>query len=378
MSHLEVRSLTVRFPSAQSDVLDGVDLNVKRGECLALLGPSGSGKTTLLRAIAGFQDLVTGGIRVAGQPIHHLAPDQRPVSLVFQRPRLFPHLNVLDNVALPLEAQGMRRRDARRDAVRFLELVAADGLSGRRPATLSGGQEQRVALARALAARPEVLLLDEPFSALDPQARDDMHVLLRELRAVVEPTLLLVTHDRNEAAAIADTAAVLLSGRIAQSGPLDDLMARPDSLHLHQFLGGANAIPGMFDGGLHHSALGALAVDPGSSMVTRGPALLLFRQEALALAQPYSTDPEAVTGTVVDHQRPGGAPRTVVKVAGVDLHVDRAYGQAVPEVGALVDVVIPQAARHVVADAPEAVASDLPQEARDQSAARSAQGPKAP
>jgi len=349
MTLLEVCSLELTYPGTTGKVLRGASLAVERGGCMALLGPSGSGKSSLLRAIAGFETPGAGDVRVGDRSVTSLPPHRRPVSLVFQRPRLFPHLTVLDNVALSLEAQGSRRRAARSDAMRFLELVTATELASRRPATLSGGQEQRVALARALAARPEVLLLDEPFSGLDPVARDEMHALLRELRALVEPTLLMVTHDRSEAAAVADVAAVLLEGRIVQTGKLDDLLARPGSATLHRFLGGANVVRGEFDGRAHRSALGTLPVDAGATALPHGEYDLLLRQEALSLADPYSTMPDTVTGVVIENTRPGGAPRTIVDVGGVHLHIDRDYGQAEPAVGAQVDVVIPMAARWLVA-----------------------------
>ncbi len=219
--------MTRQFPGAPAPTLAAVDLHVPAGGCVALLGPSGSGKSTLLRLVAGLDVADAGEVLVDGRSVAGVAPERRGTVLVFQSPRLFPHLSVLDNVAFPLLVAGARRRRAREDAERFLDLVGLAALARRRPSSLSGGQEQRVALARALAARPDVLLLDEPFSALDPAVRTEMHELLAELRAAVEPTILLVTHDRHEAAVVADTVAVLLDGRIAQHGPVAELYTRP-------------------------------------------------------------------------------------------------------------------------------------------------------
>ena len=175
--HLQVQGLRRDFLGAPG-VLDGVDLEVPPGGCVALLGPSGGGKTTLLRLVAGLDTPDAGRVVLDGQDLGRVPPERRRTALVFQQPRLFPHLSVRDNVAFPLVVDHTPRRPARTEADRFLHLVGAADLSARRPDSLSGGQQQRVALARALAAGPDVLLLDEPFSALDPAVRVDMHRLL--------------------------------------------------------------------------------------------------------------------------------------------------------------------------------------------------------
>lgn len=279
---LEVRALRRSFPGS-APVLAGVDLEVPAGGCVALLGPSGSGKSTVLRLIAGLDTPDAGRVLIDGRDVARVPTEHRRTAMVFQQSRLFPHLDVRDNVAFPLVVGRTPRRRARRQADRFLELVGAAELATRRPASLSGGQEQRVALARALAADPDVLLLDEPFSALDPTVRSEMHRLLGELRAVVEPTLLLVTHDRAEAAAVADTVAVLLEGRIAQHDAVDGLYARPASLALSRFLGGLNELPGQVLDGAHHSPAGALELAEDRP---DGPAVLVVRQEVVGLVDP--------------------------------------------------------------------------------------------
>lgn len=341
---LTISGLTRRYPGAAEATLDNVDLHVPAGGCVAIVGPSGSGKSTALRLVAGLDvpdsgDVLVGGHSVAGVP----AEDRRTV-LAFQSPRLFPHLNVLDNVAFPLAVAGARRRQARDEAARFLDLVGLSSLARRRPVTLSGGQEQRVALARALAARPDVLLLDEPFGALDPAVRAEMHALLIELRAAVEPTILLVTHDQHEAAVLADTVAVLLDGRIAQHDRIDRLYARPGSLAVHTFLGGRNAVSGRVVGGVHRSALGDLAL-PADSAGADGAASLVIRQEGVVLV-PF-TDPRAdVVGRVTSLSVQG--PRTLVEVdAGATLAADVGPAESLRP-GDRVGVVIPIHLRHAV------------------------------
>jgi putative spermidine/putrescine transport system ATP-binding protein len=341
---LVLRGLARRFPGAAAPTLRDVNLEIGTGSCVALLGPSGCGKSTVLRLVAGLDVPDAGDISVGGRSLRGIPPERRRTALVFQRPRLFPHLDVLDNVAFPLTAAGARRRSARADAGRFLELVGLEALAGRRPMSLSGGQEQRVALARALAARPDVLLLDEPFSALDPALRSEMHELLRDLRATVEPTILLVTHDRHEAAVVADTVAVLLDGRIAQHAVADRLHAAPTSLAVHAFLDGKNVVSGRVVEGRHVSSLGTLLLP---EPVADGAADLVIRQEAVGLVSPHDPDADVV-GAVRSVERLG--PRDLVTVDCSEVlltaEVPSAAGGVKP--GAAVGVVLPLSQRHVL------------------------------
>ena len=228
--------------------------------------------------------------------------------MVFQRPLLFPHLTVRDNVAFPGRATGLSRREARDEAMRFLHLVGLPQLADRDVRALSGGQQQRVALARALAARPKALLLDEPFAALDPTLRAEMHELLLELRAVLEPTVLLVTHDHEEASALADDVAVLIAGRLVQNDPVDIVYRRPVGVEVHRLLGGVNELPGRVDRGVHHSALGALRLPAGATSAS-GQALLLVRHEQLRLTA--ADDPAASLVVTVEMVRQRGGRRVV-------------------------------------------------------------------
>ncbi len=305
---LTLAGITRRFTPDQPAALVDVNLHVPTGSCTALLGPSGSGKTTLLRAAAGLDPVDAGSVQLDGRDLAGVAPERRSMAMVFQRPLLFPHLTVRDNVAFPGRATGLSRREAREEAMRFLHLVGLPQLAGRDVRALSGGQQQRVALARALAARPKALLLDEPFAALDPSLRAEMHELLMELRAVLEPTVLLVTHDHEEASALADDVAVLTGGRLVQHDPVDIVYRRPAGVEVHRLLGGVNELPGRVDGGVHHSALGAIRLPAGATPAS-GQALLLVRHEQLRLTA--ADDPAASLVATVEMVRQRGGRRVV-------------------------------------------------------------------
>ena len=314
---LALDSLTKTFSGSPTAALDGVTLSVSAGECLAILGPSGSGKSTVLRAIAGLDAPSSGRILVNGTDVAGVAPERRGMAMVFQRPLLFPHLSVLDNVAFAATVAGQPKREARADARQFLELVQLEGFGNRPVTALSGGQEQRVALARALAARPRVLLLDEPFSALDPELRTDMHALLTQIRAQLNPTIVMVTHDRDEAAVIADRVALLSAGRLLQHGTVERLYTRPITLEVARLMGGRIEVPGEVRDGVHHSELGAVAAPDGESWFD-GPAMLVVSHEAVHLATLGVEAPEGMVGVdvVVADRRARGARSEVTLVCG--------------------------------------------------------------
>ncbi|MBG6218225.1 putative spermidine/putrescine transport system ATP-binding protein [Arthrobacter sp. CAN_A6] len=277
-SSLEFKDISRSF--GETKVLHEVSLIVEPSRCVALLGASGSGKSTLLRIAAGLDDPSSGQVVVDGGNLDGVPAENRGIALVFQKPLLFPHLNVVDNVAFAARMTGQSRKDARRHAMAYLELVHLADFAHRSAGRLSGGQEQRVALARALARNPRILLLDEPFSSLDSRLRDDMYSLMEDIRAQLAPTIVLVTHDRREASALADSIAVLDEGRILQHGPVAQLHYQPATLAVNRILGGLNALPGHVTGGVHHSVLGRIRVQPG---MTSGPAFLVMRQEAIRI-----------------------------------------------------------------------------------------------
>lgn len=304
-ARLDLRGLTRAF--GRDTVLADVSLRVEPSRCTALLGASGSGKSTLLRIVAGLESSSSGAVLVDGADLDGVPPEARGIGLVFQRPLLFPHLSVEDNVAFAARMAGQSRSAARAQAREFLHLVHLDGLGRRSPATLSGGQAQRVALARALARAPRLLLLDEPFSSLDSRLREDMYALVEEIRTQLAPTIVLVTHDRREASLLAETIAVLDSGRILQHGPVPELHYRPASRAVSRLLGGLNELPGRVLDGHHHSALGRLRVQDGA---VEGPGWLVARQEAVRLV-PAGTG--TADGTVASLSSTGA--HTLVRVA---------------------------------------------------------------
>src|SRR6202790_4868081 len=216
---LELRGVSKHFPTHAA--VKDVSLSIERGEFFALLGPSGCGKTTTLRMIAGFEDPTTGQIRLNGAGIQHLKPYQRNVSTVFQNYALFPHLTVQQNVEFGLRRRAENHIEKRVREV--LELVQLAGKESRYPAQISGGERQRVALARSLVLAPDVLLLDEPLSALDPNLRRQVRAELKSLQKQVGITFLFVTHDQEEALSMADRMAVMQAGILDQGGTADEI-----------------------------------------------------------------------------------------------------------------------------------------------------------
>ncbi|HSU20598.1 ABC transporter ATP-binding protein [Comamonadaceae bacterium OTU4NAUVB1] len=218
-------------------------LHVEPGEVLALLGPSGCGKTTLLRLIAGLETLDDGGrIAFGGQDVTHRPVEQRGVGMVFQSYALFPQMSVAANIGYGLRIRGVAKRDAQRTVGELVDLVRLNGLEDKRPGELSGGQRQRVALARAVAVRPRVLLLDEPLAALDAKLKESLRDELAELLRRLHITAVHVTHDQQEAMAIADRLAVMRAGRIVQVGRGEDLYRSPGDPFVAEFLGRVNRI----------------------------------------------------------------------------------------------------------------------------------------
>ena len=222
--------------------VDRVDLSIGEGEFFAMLGPSGSGKTTCLRLIAGFEQPTAGHIEIFGESAVGVPPYRRNVNTVFQDYALFPHLNVLDNVAYGLMIRGIAKAERHKAAAEALALVQLPGYEARKPAQLSGGQRQRVALARALVNKPKVLLLDEPLGALDLKLREQMQEELKVLQRQLGITFVFVTHDQGEALSMADRVAVFNDGRIIQTGTPQDIYRRPSSRFVADFVGSSNVL----------------------------------------------------------------------------------------------------------------------------------------
>jgi iron(III) transport system ATP-binding protein len=264
-------------------VLVGLDLTVPAGSLTAILGPSGSGKTTLLRLLAGFDRPDRGTVRIGERVVDgegaHVRPEHRRIGYVPQEGGLFPHLTVAANVGF-----GLSRAVRRQRVGELLELVRLGDLARRYPHQLSGGQQQRVALARALAVEPEVVLLDEPFASLDAHMRASVREEVQRILRASGTTTLLVTHDQDEALSLADRVAVLRDGRIAQHATPQDLYARPIDDELARFVGDANLIEGVLEGGLVATPLGRLpAVWHGEPLPTPCPVTVLVRPEQIDL-----------------------------------------------------------------------------------------------
>jgi sulfate transport system ATP-binding protein len=222
--------------------LSDVSIEVPDGSLTALLGPSGSGKSTLLRAIAGLEDLDSGQVTINGQDATRKPPQQRGVGFVFQHYAAFKHMTVYDNVAFGLKIRKWKKPETSKRVHELLQLVQLDGLAGRFPSQLSGGQRQRMALARALAVEPQVLLLDEPFGALDAKVRKDLRTWLRRLHEEMHVTTIFVTHDQEEAMDVAGQLVVMNEGRVEQSGTADDLYEHPANEFVMSFVGEVNQL----------------------------------------------------------------------------------------------------------------------------------------
>ncbi|HEY2775217.1 MAG TPA: sulfate ABC transporter ATP-binding protein [Candidatus Binatia bacterium] len=237
--------------------LDDVSLEVPDGDLLALLGPSGSGKTTLLRIIAGLEVADSGSVSIGGDDITGLSARERNIGFVFQHYALFRHMTIADNIGYGLRVRNVSRAKIRDRVRELLHLVRLDGLDARYPGQISGGQRQRVALARALAAEPRVLLLDEPFGALDAKVRHELRQWLRKLHDEIHVTSIFVTHDQEEAMELADRVVVMNRGRIEQIGSTEDLYERPASPFVFDFLGETNVLPGAVrDGSVYLPGVG--------------------------------------------------------------------------------------------------------------------------
>jgi iron(III) transport system ATP-binding protein len=330
-----VRIESVSFGYGGTAVLDDVSLDVKAGEFFAFLGPSGSGKTTLLRLIAGFGTPNAGRILVGDNDVTHVPPWKRNVGMVFQNYALWPHMTVAKNVAFGLERRKFSRADIARKTADALKLVGLEKLADRRPAQLSGGQQQRVALARTLAIEPDVLLLDEPLSNLDAKLRIEMRSELKRLQRELGLTAIYVTHDQEEANAIADRIAVLDGGRIQQIGSAVELYDRPANRFVASFLGTANLFEGEIDGKGRFSSDG-IAIDnvkagPGSACLSVRP------QDVMIVSSG-----EGIAGAIAEREFLGGTMRYHVRVGQKNIVVDVPHrrGEAALAIGDAVKVLI--------------------------------------
>ena len=354
---VEVVAVSKRFGSGADAVvaLDKVSLALRRNEFFTLLGPSGCGKTTLLRLIAGFEQPSSGEILIGGQPMAGQPPYRRPVNTVFQSYALFPHMTVAQNVAFGLEMRRRPRAEIAATVAEMVALVRLGGLEGRRPAQLSGGQQQRVALARALANHPQVLLLDEPLSALDLKLRKEMQTELKRLQHATGLTFVFVTHDQGEALTMSDRIAVMSGGRVLQVGTPKDIYERPTHRFVADFIGDTNLLEAECRAA---DATGSRCRGPSGIEIATAQTAALGRRVTLAIR------PERVE---LAPRTASGWPARVEGVTyfGTDTTVQLLLGEVVPfqarvqnrsgavhayKPGDMVSVTVPPDAVRIVAD----------------------------
>lgn len=297
---LEVSNLVKSFGT--NTVVKGVNFAFEKGEFISLLGPSGCGKTTILRMIAGFERPTSGAIRVDGEEITHLKPNQRKLGMVFQAYALFPNLTVGDNIAFGLKIASMPADQRRARVEEMLKLIGLPGFEKRFPYEMSGGQQQRVALARAIAPKPRLLLLDEPLSALDAKIRVSLREEIRAIQQDLGITTVFVTHDQEEAMSISDRIVVMNAGNIDQMGSPHEIYNRPATRFVATFVGQLNTLP----------------------EATFGPSRAI-RPELISLTPRPETD-TTLTGTISDVGFLGSVVRLRVDVAGTPINIDTFNG----------------------------------------------------
>ncbi len=319
-AEIELASVTKRYGSAVA--VDAISLKIPAGTYTCLLGPSGCGKTSTLRMIAGHETVSDGDVVLGKNIVTHLPPARRGTSMMFQSYALFPHLDLVDNVAFSLRMKGVEKVERRAKALEMLKLMQMDAYATRRPAQLSGGQQQRVALARALITDPEALLLDEPLSALDPFLKIRMRAELKKLQTQLGITFVHVTHSQEEAMALADLVVVMNDGRIEQAATPREVFERPATAFVARFMGDHNVVSGRGAGTAE--GLAVLDVPNGGSFAATGapaadgqPIDIAVRTDHVRLGQP-SLKGLGFTGTVSNIEYRGASVKLSVDGAGIE------------------------------------------------------------
>ena len=325
-SGVEVRLENLRRRYGTVTALDGLSLTIAPGELVALLGPSGCGKTTALRLLAGLELADEGNVVIGGQDVTGRPANKRDVGMVFQAYSLFPHMTAWQNVAFGLQMRKVSVPDRRKRAGEMLELVGLSGFANRFAHQLSGGQQQRVALARALAIRPKVLLLDEPLSALDAKVRARLRDEIRRVQLEVGITTLFVTHDQEEALAIADRVGVMQAGRLEQLGPPTTVYSRPATPFVAEFVGLTNRLPGTVRNGKVEVRGTSLPIV--QTEVADGPATALIRPEAVTVLGEADSASGPLVGTVIATAFLGATSRMTVDLGDVTILTQLATSDA--------------------------------------------------
>jgi len=335
--------------------VDGINLDVPGGEFFSLLGPSGCGKTTTLRLIAGFEQPTSGRILLDGVDMAQTPPHKRRVNTVFQSYALFPHLNVLDNVAFGLRFTDASKQETKRMARDALSLVRLDGFDRRRPSQLSGGQQQRVALARALVLNPSVLLLDEPLGALDAKLRKALQVELKALQETVGITFVYVTHDQEEALTMSDRLAVMSGGRIEQVGSPSEVYQEPGTAYVADFLGVSNLMDAVASGSSNGRCLvkvGSFELSAGQGDTgASGDVKVTIRPERVRLDAHDASGENRIPGMVERLVYLGPITQLIVRLAQgdtVQVMVPNQGGELSYEQGTPVSVFLPSEALRVL------------------------------
>src|SRR2546428_10182514 len=325
-SGVEVRleNLVRRYGTVTA--LDGLSLTLAPGELVALLGPSGCGKTTALRLLAGLEEADEGRIVIGGEDVTGLPANRRNIGMVFQAYSLFPHMVAWENVAFGLQMRRVNAAERKKRALDMLELVGLGRFANRYANQMSGGQQQRVALARALAIQPQVLLLDEPLSALDAKVRSRLRDEIRRVQLEVGTTTLFVTHDQEEALAIADRVGVMNKGRLEQLGSPTVIYSRPATPFVAEFLGLTNRLDGMVrDGEVEVRGMRLPLVQPSAA---NRPATAPVRPEAVALAADSENVPGPLIGTVIAVSFFGAMSRVIVELGDTTIHAQLPTSEA--------------------------------------------------
>ena len=329
MTTVSIQALVKRYGS--STAVNGISLDIERGEFISLLGPSGCGKTTTLKCLAGFESVDDGRILFDGRDVAQLPPEQRDIGMVFQNYALFPHMTVAGNLAFGLEMRGKPRAEITERVRAVLDLVQLAGLGARYPRELSGGQQQRVALARALVIEPKILLLDEPLANLDATLRDEMRTFIRDLQKRVGISTLYVTHDQAEAMTMSDRVVVMFGGQIAQVDTPEAVYDRPASAAVARFVGQANVLAGRVAGSngerMIESPLGRLPMPQRLGLASGTSVSVIARPQAIALTAVAAGTPLAGTvaaryfhGAFIDYRIAVGDQMLNVQAAPPALH----------------------------------------------------------
>ncbi len=342
MARIDITNLTKTYPRQPAPALAGVSLAVEPHALLALLGPSGSGKSTVLKLIAGIEHPDAGAIQIDETDILTTPAHRRGAVLMFQKAYLFPFLSVAENIAFGLRVQGVRRATINAEVKRMLDLVELPGIERKRPAQLSGGEQQRIALARALVTRPRVLLLDEPFSSLDPAVRQTLQEAVRRIQGELGITTILVTHDRAEALTMADQVALLEQGQLIAHAPPRTLYQHPPTRRAARQMGVDAFLCGNVDGTTLQSDLGPFAFC--CSVPTSGSVTLAIRPEHLRLLDHPA--PNAVPAVVRQQFFRGEQSEYLIAVGATTLRV-RSSAACVYQLGAQLFVQFP--AEHLFA-----------------------------